>query len=167
VFGSPPDNAGQWGIIVTGIWAPTSQFGQELPSLIKIAESYRLNEQWAAEYVRQGMERVRELMKKTSSMMSRYADEMRQSSLASHQNRMKSGDFISYKFSTYMRGEQEWVTKLEGGALYTTDHWGLSVDGKLVLEGPPFNYYNYQGDVKYGHIPVDISREVYEAVKGQ
>ncbi|MDQ1335539.1 MAG: hypothetical protein QG552_2489 [Thermodesulfobacteriota bacterium] len=167
VFGSPPDNAGQWGIIVTGIWAPTSQFGQQLPSLIKIAESYRLNEQWAAEYVRQGMARVRELMKKTSSMMSRYADEMRQSSLASHQNRMKSGDFISYKFSTYMRGEQEWVTKLEGGQVYTTDHWGLSVDGRYVFEGPPFNYYNYQGDVKYGHIPVDSSREVYEAVKGQ
>ena len=167
VFGSPPDNAGQWGIIVMGIWAPTSQFAQHLPSLIKIAESYRLNEQWAAEYVRQGMEKVRELMKKTSSMMSRYADEMRQSSLASHQNRMKSGDFISYKFSTYMRGEQEWVTSLEGGTLYTTDHWGLSVGGKLVLEGPPFNYYNYQGDVKYGHIPVDISREVFEAVKGQ
>jgi len=41
------------------------------------------------------------------------------------------------------------------------------IEGKLVLEGPPFNYYNYQGDVKYGHIPVDISREVYEAVKGQ
>jgi len=167
VFGSPPDNAGQWGIIVMGIWAPTPQFGQQLPSLIKIAESYRLNEQWAAEYVRQGMERVRELMKKTSSMMSRYADEMRQSSLASHQNRMKSGDFISYKFSTYMRGEQEWVTKLEGGQLYTTDHWGLSVDGKYVVEGPPFNYYNYRGDDWFGHIPVDSSREVYEAVKGQ
>ena len=96
--------------------------------------------------------------------MSRYADEMRQSSLASHQNRMRSMDYTSYKFSTYMRGEQEWVSNLEGGALYTTDHWGLSVDGKTVVEGPPFNYYNFQGE-RYGHIPVDSSREVYEAVK--
>jgi hypothetical protein len=167
VFGSPPDNAGQWGIITMGIWAPTPQFGQQLPNLIKIAESYRLNEQWAADYVRQGMERVKELMKKTSSMMSRYADEMRQSSLASHQNRMKSMDYTSYKFSTYMRGEQEWVTKLEGGVLYKTDHWGLSVDGEYLFEGPPFNYYNYRGDDWFGHIPVDSSREVYEAVKGQ
>jgi hypothetical protein len=167
VFGFVPDNAGQWGIIVMGFWAPTSQFAQQLPSLIRVAESYRLNEKWAGDYVRQGMARVRELMKKTSSMMSRYAEEIRQSSLASHQNRMKSSDFISYKFSTYMRGEQEWATQLEGGKLYKTDHWGLSVDGKYVVEGPPFNYYNYQGDVKYGHIPVDISREVYEAVKGK
>ena len=167
VFGSPPDNAGQWGIIVMGIWAPTSQFGQQLPNLIKIAESYRLNEQWAAEYVRQGMQRVRELMKKTSSMMSQYAEEMRQSNLASHQNRMKSMDYTSYKFSTYMRGEQEWVTKLEGGVLYKTDHWGLSVDGEYLFEGPPFNYYNYKGDEWFGHIPVDSSREIYEIVKGQ
>ena len=165
VFGSPPDYAGQWGIITMGIWAPTSQFAHHLPCLIKIAESYRLNEQWAAEYVRQGMEKVKELMKKTSSMMSRYAEEMRQSSLASHQNRMKSSDFISYKFSTYMRGQQEWVTSVEGGTVITTDHWGLSVGGKTVIEGPPFNYYNFQGE-KYGLIPVDSSREVYEAVKG-
>jgi len=108
---------------------------------------------------------VQELMKKTSSMMSRYAEEMRQSSLASHQNRMKSGDFISYKFSTYMRGEQEWVTGLEGGKIYTTDHHGLSSGGKLLIEGPGFNYYNYQGE-QYGHIPVDSSPEVYERVKG-
>ncbi|MDH4266685.1 MAG: hypothetical protein OEW45_13705 [Deltaproteobacteria bacterium] len=165
VLGLHSDNAGQWGIIPMGFWAPTSQFARYLPSLLKIAESYRLNEQWASEYVRRGQERVREMMKKTSSSMSRYAEEMRQSSLAGHQNRMRSGDFISYKFSTYMRGEQEWVTRLNGGTMLTTDHWGLSSGGRYIIEGPPFNYYNFQGE-KYGLIPVDISREVYEAVKG-
>jgi hypothetical protein len=79
--------------------------------------------------------------------------------------RMKSMDFISYKFSTYMRGQQEWVTGLEGGKIFTADYWGLSSGGQTVVEGPPFNYYNYQGDVQHGHIPVDISRELYEAVK--
>jgi len=165
VLGSHPDNAGQWGIIPMGFWAPKSQFAQSLPSLLEIAASYRLNEQWASEYVRRGMEKVREMMKNTSSMMSRYAEEMRASSLAGHQNRMKSSDFISYKFSTYMRGEQEWVTSLEGGKILTSDHWGLSSGGKTIIEGPPFNYYNFQGE-KYGLIPVDISREVFEAVKG-
>ncbi len=148
-----------------GFWAPQDHFARTLPSLIQIMESFQINQQWAADQVRQGMERVQELMKKTSSMMSKYAEEMRQSSLAGHQNRMKSSDFISYKFSTYMRGEQEWVTGLEGGKIYKTDHYGLSSGGKTIVEGPPFNYYNYQGE-KYGHIPVDISREVYEAVKG-
>jgi hypothetical protein len=165
VVGSVPDNAGQWGIIPMGFWAPANQFAHYLPSLIKIAESFRINEQWASEYVRQGMAKVREMMKTTSSMMSRYAEEMRQSSLASHQNRMRSSDFISYKFSTYMRGEQEWVTGLEGGKIYKSDHYGISSGGQTIVEGPAFNYYNYHGE-KYGHIPVDSSREVYEAVKG-
>ena len=161
-----PNNTGQWGIIPMGFWAPQSQFTQYLPSLIKIAKSYRLNQKWASEYVRQGMANLQVLMKKTSSMMSRYAEEMRQASLAGHRNRMKSSDFTSYKFSTYMRGEQEWVTGLEGGKIYSSDHWGLSSGGKTIVEGPPFNYYNYDGYYEFGHIPVDISREVYEAVKG-
>jgi len=165
MVGGYPSSTGQWGLIVMGFWAPQDQFVRFLPSLLQIMESFQINQQWAADQVRQGTQRVQELMKKTSSMMSRYAEEMRQSSLASHQNRMKSGDFISYKFSTYMRGEQEWVTGLEGGKIYTTDHHGLSSGGKLLIEGPGFNYYNYQGE-QYGHIPVDSSREVYERVKG-
>ena len=100
VLGLHPTTAGQWAIIPMGFWAPTAQFAKNLPSLIKIAESFRINQEWASEYVRQGMAKVRELMKKTSSMMSRYAEEMRESSLAGHQNRMKSSDFTSYKFST-------------------------------------------------------------------
>ncbi|MCX7914110.1 MAG: hypothetical protein N2511_05950 [Thermodesulfovibrionales bacterium] len=104
ILGFHPTYTGQWGIIVSGFWSPKDTFAQNLPSLMKIAESFKINEQWANEYVRQGMERLRELMKKTSSMMSRYNEEMRQSSLAAHENRLRSSDFISYKFSSYMRG---------------------------------------------------------------
>jgi len=164
VVGSPPDNAGQWGILPMGFWAPESQFARFLPSLIQIAESFRINEELASKYVHDGMVKVQEMMKTTSSMMYRYSQEMRASSLAGHQNRMRSMDYTSYKFSTYMRGQQEWVTGVEGGAIVTTDHWGLSVGGRYVVEGPPFNYYNFQGE-KYGLIPVDSSREVFEAVK--
>jgi hypothetical protein len=164
VMGSPPDNAGQWGILAMGFWAPESQFARYLASLIQIAESFRINEELSSKYVRDGMAKVQEMMKTTSSMMYRYSQEMRASSLAGHQNRMRSMDYTSYKFSTYMRGQQEWVTGVEGGAIVTTDHWGLSVGGKYVVEGPPFNYYNFQGE-KYGLIPVDSSREVFEAVK--
>jgi len=38
----------------------------------------------------------------------------------------------------------------------------ISSGGKTIIEGPPFNYYNFQGEP----IPVCISREVFEAVKG-
>jgi len=166
VLGMHPDNAGQWGLIAIGFWAPQNQFGQYLPILLEIAESFRVNMQWASNYVFQGMQRVRKLMQQTSSMMSQYAQEMRASNLAGHRNRMRSSDFLSYKFSTYMRGEQEWVTSLEGGKLYSTNHYGLSSGGRLKIEGQKFNYYNYQGDTQYGHVPLDVSREVFEAVKG-
>ena len=49
-------------------------------------------------------------------MMSRYAQEMRESSYAGHVNRMKSSDFTSYKFSTYMRGQQEMDYRAGGRA---------------------------------------------------
>jgi hypothetical protein len=53
-----------------------------LIAVFRLAGSYRLNEQWASDYVRRGREKVREMMKDTSSMMSRYAQKMRTSSLA-------------------------------------------------------------------------------------
>jgi len=112
------------------------------------------------------MAKVRAMMKETSSMMYRSSQEMLASSLAGHQNRMGSSDYTSYKHSTYMRGQQEWVTSVEGGTVVTTDHWGLSVGGKTLVQGPPFNYYNFQ-DEKYGLIPLDSSREVFDAVKGK
>lgn len=164
VIGSPPDNAGQWGILPMGFWAPESQFARYLGGLIEIAGSFRINEELASKYVRDGMAKVQEMMKTTSSMMYRYSQEMRAANLAGHENRMRSMDYTSYKFSTYMRGQQEWVTGVEGGRIVTTDHWGLSVGGKYVVEGPPFNYYNFQGE-NYGLIPVDSSREVFDAVK--
>jgi hypothetical protein len=166
VLGLHPTNAGQWAIIVMGLWAPEDQFPRLLPSLMKMAGSFSIDQRWASNYVRQGMENLKRMMRDTSSMMSRYAEEMRQSSLAGHQNRMKSSDFTSYKFSTYMRGEQEWVTGIEGGKIYSSDHHGLSSGGRTLIEGPAFNYYNYRGDAEYGHIPVDTSREVFEAVMG-
>lgn len=165
VVGFQPDNAGQWFIMVIGFWAPGEKFAWYLPTLLEVAESFRINEAWASDYVKRGMQKVREMMQTTSSMMSRYTQEMRESSLAAHQNRMRSSDFISYKFSTYMRGEQEWVTSLEGGKIYSTDHHGLSSGGQTIIEGQDFNYYNYQGDTRYGHIPVDVSREVFETIK--
>ena len=56
---------------------------------------------------------------------------------------------------------------LEGGKIYQSDHWGLSSGGQTIAEGPPVNYYNYRGDYEHGHIAVDSSREVYEAIKGR
>jgi len=170
VSGSRPLPSGQWGIAVSGIWAPRDEFAEYLPSLVKMAESYRIDEQFAAEYVRRGLENLRRLTRETAEKTARNAREIRESSMAAYQERQKSMEYIDYKRTGYIRGEQEWLSQAEGGTLYKSDHWGLSREGKSVVEGQEFNYYNYKGqNPRYNETmtPVDISREVYESVYGK
>ena len=170
VSGSRPLPSGQWGIAVSGIWAPRDEFAEYLPSLVKMAESYRIDEQFAAEYVRRGLENLKKLTRETAEKTARNAREIRESSMAAYQERQKSMDYIDYKRTGYIRGEQEWLSQAEGGTLYKSDHWGLSREGRSVVEGQDFNYYNYKGqNPRYNETmtPVDISREVYESVYGK
>ena len=165
-----PLPSGQWGITVSGIWAPQKEFAEYLPLLVRVAESYRINEQFAAEYVRKGVENLRRLTKETAEKAARSAREIRESSMAAYQERQKSMEYIDYKRTGYIRGEQEWLSQAEGGTLYKSDHWGLSREGQTVVEGQDFNYYNYKGqNPRYNEsmTPVDISREVYESVYGK
>jgi len=95
---------------------------------------------------------------------------MRESSMAAYQERQRSQEYIDYKRTGYIRGEQEWVSEVEGGALYKSDHWGLSREGERKIEGQDFNYYNYKGqNPRYNETmtPVDSSREVYESAYGK
>jgi hypothetical protein len=135
-----------------------------------MAESFQINEQFAKEYMRRGLENLRRLTKETAEKAARSAQDIRESSMAAYRERQKSMEYIDYKRTGYIRGEQEWVSQAEGGALYKSDHWGLSREGKTVVEGQDFNYYNYKGQnprTNETMTPVDISREVYESVYGK
>jgi len=170
VMASSPMPSGQWGILVTGVWAPEKELAGYLPSLVKMAGSYRLNERFAEEYVRKGMENVYRMARENSERMARNAQEMRESSMAAYEERQRSREYIDYKRTGYIRGEQEWVSEAEGGALYKSDHWGLSREGERYIEGQDYNYYNYKGkNPRYNEMmtPVDSSREVYESVYGR
>ncbi len=170
VSASRPMPSGQWGIGVTGIWAPQEEMTGYLPPLVKMAESYRIDEQFAAEHVRQGMENLKRLTRETSEKVARSAAEIRQSGMAAYEERRRSQEYIDYKRTGTIRGEQEWLSRAEGGVLYKSDHWGLTREGQTVGEGREFNYYNYKGqNPRYNETmtPVDISREVYEGVYGK
>ena len=170
VMASSPMPSEQWGINITGVWAPEKELPGYLPSLAKMAGSYRINERFAKEYVREGMENVRRMARENSERMARNAQELRESSMAAYQERQRSQEYIDYKRTGYIRGEQEWVSEAEGGALYKSDHWGLSREGERKIEGQDFNYYNYKGqNPRYNETmtPVDSSREVYESVYGK
>ena len=169
VIGTSPLPSGHWGILYFAVWAPEAAFDRELPALVRIAASFRIDERWAADYIARGIENLRRQMAKTSQMMADTARSARESSLAAFQERARSSDYIDYKRTMTIRGEQEWVSQVEGGALYKSDRWGLSREGERVAEGQPYNYYNYEGrNPRYNEqmTPVDASREVYERVYG-
>lgn len=170
VMASSPMPSGQWGILVTGVWAPEKELSGYLPSLARMVGSYRLDERFAKEYVRKGMENVYRMARENSERIARNAQEMRESSMAAYRERQKSQEYIDYKRTGTIRGEQEWVSEVEGGVLYKSDHWGLSREGERYIEGQDYNYYNYRGkNPRYNETmtPVDSSREVYESVYGK
>ncbi len=169
VIGYRPLPSGQWMIIAYGIWAPAAQFDAMLPSLARISQSYRINQGWAKAYIAQGLANLQVMIGRTIAMARDAAVSAREASYASFRERMRSQDYIDYKRTAYIRGEQEWVSRLEGGQLYTSDRWGLRRDGQHIREGREYNYYNYQGESPHYNeqlTPVDTSREVYESVYG-
>lgn len=165
-----PLPSGQWGILYFAVWAPRAEFDRHAPGLAEIAASYRVDERWAADYVARGLENLRRQMARTSQMMADSARAAREALTAAFEERARSSDYIDYRRTQVIRGEQEWVSAAEGGALYRSDHWGLSREGQTVVEGQPYNVYNFDGrNPRTGEqmTPVDASREVYERVHGR
>lgn len=170
VMAFTPLPSGQWSMLYSGVWAPHAEFERHLPGLAAVASSYRVDERWAADYVARGIENLRRQMTRTSQMMADSARAAREALTAAFEERARSSDYIDYRRTQVIRGEQEWVSAAEGGALYRSDHWGLSREGQTVIEGQPYNVYNHEGrNPRTGEqmTPVDASREVYERVHGR
>ena len=66
---------------------------------------------------------------------------------AAYDERQRSQDYIDYQFSTYIRGEQDWISSVEGGTVYHSDSWGTrnTTTGESC-EGQPFNSVNFEGE---------------------
>jgi hypothetical protein len=170
VMALAPLPSGQWSILYFGVWAPRAEFERHLPGLAEVAASYRVDERWAADYVARGVENLRRQAARTSQMMADSARAAREALTAAFEERARSSDYIDHRRTQVIRGEQEWVSQAEGGALYRSDHWGLSREGQTVVEGQPYNVYNFDGrNPRTGEqmTPVDASREVYERVHGR
>lgn len=164
-----PLPSGQWSVLYWAVWAPAETFDSYLPTLAKMAASYEVDEAWAADYIRKGMARLRQQMERTRLALDDAADSARAATYGAFQESMRSDDYIDYKRTGWLRGEQEWISEAEGGVLYKSDHWGLSREGEYLVEGEPFNYYNYSGKNPFYDeqmTPVDSSREIYEKVHG-
>ena len=65
---------------------------------------------------------------------------------AAYDERQRSQDYIDYQRTNYIRGQQDWVSAMEGGTVYHTNSWGTknTTTGE-TWEGAPFHYVNFQG----------------------
>ena len=127
--------------------------------------SYEIDDQYARNYVQQGLARLRQLQQQTSAMIARNAQEIHDMMQAAYDERQRSQDYIDYQRTSYIRGEQDWVSSMEGGTIYHTDSWGTrnTTTGE-TWEGKPYDYVNFEGrHPKYNEdmTPID-SRALWE-----
>jgi hypothetical protein len=154
-----------WSFRHLTVTAPAERFGAWAGNFASMLASYKINERWAQEYVAQGARRLREMQQQTSAMVARNAQEIRQMMQAAYDERQKSMDYIDYQRTSYIRGQQDWISSMEGGAVYRSDSWGTknTTTGEY-WEGKPYDYVNFEGkNPKYNEQmqPVD-SRTLWE-----
>jgi hypothetical protein len=147
------------------VGAPADQFESMVPTFSAMTQSFRFNEQWMANYIAQGTQRLRQLQQQTASMVSRNAEDIRRMMQAAYDERQKSMDYIDYQRTNYIRGQQDWVSSMEGGTVYHTDSWGTknTATGEY-WEGQPYDYVHFKGkNPKYNEemTPID-SRALWE-----
>ena len=154
-----------WSFRHLTVTAPADRFGAWAGTFGSMMESYRINDRWAQEYVAQGARRLREMQQQTSAMVARNAQEIRQMMQAAYDERQKSMDYIDYQRTSTIRGQQDWISSMEGGTVYRSDSWGTknTATGEY-REGKPYDYVNFEGkNPKYNEQmqPVD-SRALWE-----
>jgi len=110
-----------WHITVGG---PLEGFDSFAPTFVTMMQSYKIDDQFARNYIAQGMARLREMQKQTAALVSRNAQEIRQMMQSAYDERQRSMDYIDYQRTNYIRGQQDWVSHVEGGTVYHTDSWG-------------------------------------------
>jgi hypothetical protein len=147
--------------------APQETFLAWVPTFTAMAQSYRIDDTYARNYIAAGMRHLRELQRQTSEIVSRNAAEIHSMMQAAYDERQRSQDYIDYLRTSTIRGEQDWVSGVEGGTVYHTDAWGTqnTATGQYY-EGAPFDYYHFTGnELGGGLVPID-NRQLYDRVFG-
>jgi hypothetical protein len=154
-----------WSFRHLSVAGPADQFDAFAGNFGRMLQSYQIDEAWAREYVQRGMERLRQLQQQTSALVARNARDIHDMMQAAYEERQRSMDYIDYQRTNYIRGEQDWISGVEGGTVYHTDSWGTknTATGEYY-EGQPYDYVHFGGDnPRYNEMmtPID-SRALWE-----
>ncbi len=151
-----------WSFRHLTVAAPADQFDAFAPHFADMLQSYAIDEEWARQYIARGIARLRQLHQQTSQIVARNAEEIRQTMQAAYDERQRSQDYIDYQRTNTIRGQQDWVSSVEGGTIYHTDSWGTknTATGEY-WDGQPYDYVHFEGDnPKYREqmTPIDTRR---------
>ena len=154
-----------WNFRHLTVMAPADRFNEFTGTFISMLQSYKIDDAWAKNYIEQGIARLRRLQQQTAQIVARNAQEIHDMMQAAYDERQKSMDYIDYQRTSYIRGEQDWISGVEGGTVYHTDSWGTknTVTGDYS-EGKPYDYVNFEGrNPRYDEQMTPInSRELWE-----
>lgn len=155
----------EWQLWHMTVSVPEEDFADRAPMLARMMLSYRINDDFAARYIADGIARLRVLQRQTSELVARNASEIHSMMQAAYEERQRSWDYIDYQRTSYIRGQQDWISSLEGGRVYHTDSWGtLNTDTGAYYEGTAYDYVHFDGESPRYHemmTPVD-SRALWE-----
>jgi hypothetical protein len=162
-----PSMTGLWYTITAGIWGPEKEFYSYYPALERIANSFSINDRFARDYIRAGLENLRRLQQQTMAAM-RDLNRAREQNQADWEARQRRQDYMQSKWDDYRRGNSYWVSDLEGGKVYHTDTWGTrDTETGDYYEGGRYTWTNFEG--QNPRHPGEDMREVssYEVEHGR
>jgi len=154
-----------WSLFHLSVWAPLEQFDAFFPTFAAMLQSYTINPAFARVYIAKGLARLRVLQQQTMQMVARNAREIRETMQAAYDERRRSKEYIDYQTSRMIRGEQDWVSDVEGGTVYRTDRWGTrNLDTGERYKDRAYDYVNFEGrHPKYHERMTPInSRQLWE-----
>lgn len=135
-----------WNLKNVTFIAPEEKFDSLIPTFVEMGYSYRIDEAWAANYVEEGMKNLARLQAQTASVIARTSAEISEISNSIYEGKKESQDYIDYLTTSYIRGESDWISTMEGGNVYHSDSWGLTDTGTgTSYEGTSWDYVHFEG----------------------
>lgn len=162
-FGTRLDTG--WSFWHLTVGAPEGQFDAFIPNFIAMLQSYKIDDEYAGQYVRRGIENLRRLQAQTSALIARNAQEIHQMMTDCFNERMRSWDYIDYQRTNTIRGQQDWVSAVEGGTVYHSDSWGATnTETGEFWPGKAYDYVHFKGqNPKYNEMMTSVdSRALWE-----
>jgi len=159
-----------WRFSHISVSAPGSKFDAYAPTYVAMVQSYKINDAFVARYIAAGTARLRQMQQDTLRIMAKTRHEIHSMMQAAYDERQRSQDYIDYLRTSYIRGESDWISNMEGGTVYHTDSWGTrnTITGQY-WEGKPYDYVHFEGrNPRYNEQMTQInSRRLWEQVFGK